>query len=213
MTLSQSGSSLSSVGPPTPYTVTGTASGSTATIMAKGAGTYVATFHLKLSADGTSFTGDWTDSQGSAGTATGTGGTKQTASPTPKLAQLPDPTDSKKTTGRIQSISGDNLTVVRGGKRYSASKDTMLQTGDIIETGKDTYVVAEFLIGGRVGINSDTKVAMTGERSVADVGPKTERVTIKKGSIWVKPGTTQELGGNMSGLQITSNGGTAGIRG
>ena len=76
VTFVQSGGSLKSTGTPTPYLVTGSASGSSAHFDAMGYGGYVATFSVTLSADGSTFKGTWVDNQGNAGTAVGRGGSK-----------------------------------------------------------------------------------------------------------------------------------------
>jgi hypothetical protein len=66
-----------------PYVFTGTASGRSAHVTGKGTGGYVAVFDVTMSADGSTFTGDWTDSQGQSGT---TKGTRPAPPPAPDLA-------------------------------------------------------------------------------------------------------------------------------
>jgi hypothetical protein len=91
-------------------------------------------------------------------TTTTTPPTFTTPVPPPPLPKLPA-IDPSKATGRMQSIAGANFTVIRDGKRYTATKDSLLQVGDVLETGKDTLAAIEFAIGGRVGINANTSTS------------------------------------------------------
>jgi hypothetical protein len=227
--LVQSGTAVTGTG--SPYTSTGTASGSTYTFTVMGAPPYTATFHMTMSADGKSASGNATDYQGRVFTVTGSGnGKPPTSDPpptttTPKTSPTPVPPptppklpaiDPSKATGRMQSIAGANLTVIRDGKRYTATKDSLLQVGDILETGKDTLVAIEFAIGGRVGINGNSKVTIVGDRNVnsSQTGPR--KVILNKGRMWVdefaSPKSDPQSGGPPA-LEITTNGGVTGIRG
>lgn len=215
----QAGSALTGTGG---YSIVGSVSGSTASFTTTSGGAYVATFKLTMSSDGKSLTGTASDTEGRSFSVTGAGDGKPATpetpkspetpappkSPSPKLEQLPG-VDPGKATGRIQSIVGPNFTVIRDGKRYAASQDSLLQTGDILETGKDTRAAVEFLIGGRAGMNTDTQIVMADERSVVDGEVGTKRAILKEGSIWVKA-DAKTL---KHPLEIQTNGGTLGIKG
>jgi FecR protein. len=227
--LVQTGTAVTGTG--SPYTSTGTASGSSYTFTAMGSPPYTATFHMTMSADGKSASGDATDYQGRVFTVTATGNGKPptsdrpttTTTPPTSTTPVPPPTlpklpaiDPSKATGRMQSIAGANFTVIRDGKRYTATKDSLLQVGDILETGKDTLAAIEFAIGGRVGINGNSKVTIVGDRDVesGQTGPR--KVILNKGRIWVNefasPHSDPQSGGPPA-LEITTNGGVTGIRG
>ena len=183
-----------------------------------------------MSADGKSLSGTATDTEGRSFSVTGSGAGKpasgKPADPekpaTPEKSATPETPKSttsklpllpvigpRKATSRMQSIAGPNLTVIRYGKRYAADQGSLLQTGDIIETGKGTVAAVEFLIGGRVGMNTETQVEMTGEREVDDHGVGPKRAILKEGSIWVKA-DAKTL---RQPIEIRTNGGTMGIKG
>ncbi|HXD54246.1 MAG TPA: hypothetical protein VN618_05795 [Solirubrobacteraceae bacterium] len=221
----QTGSELTGTGG---YTIVGSVSGSTANFKTTSGGKYVATFHLTMSADGKSLSGSAEDNEGRSFTVTATGAGKPateepakttTSIETPKPPEAPKPPSSKppllphvdpsKITGRIQSISGRNVSVVREGKRYAVEKNSELQTGDVVETGTGTFAALEFSIGGRVGINRESKVTMTGEREVTDGKPSGPRATIERGTVWVKPDSKSR----KEPIEIQTNGGVMGIKG
>lgn len=237
-TWTQSGSHLTGTGG---YTIDGTVSGSTATFVTTSGGSYVATFILTMSDDGKSLSGTATDNGGRSFSVTGTGNGKPATTDTttstatsnttttpanttttdttpapPKLPPLPA-IDPAKATGRVQAVKGSDFTVIRDGKRYSASKNTNLQVGDTIETGKNTIVAVEFLIGGRVGINELAQVTLTGDRNTDSRSTGPRKVTVTKGAMWVNE-SDRDHSGTYNGLpyyplEITTNGGVAGIRG
>jgi len=225
----QNGTQLTGTGG---YSISGSVSGSTATFTTTSGGSYVATFHVTMSADGKSLTGDATDNGGRTFSVTGSGNGKPpapdppTTTTTPPTSTTPVPPstlpklpaiDPREATGRMQSIAGANFTVIRDGKRYAATKDSLLQIGDILETGKDTVAAIEFAIGGRVGINRNTKVEIAGERKVTSSRTGPREVILHEGRMWVNESTrphqdpTSGLPPGM--LEITTNGGVTGIRG
>lgn len=225
-TWTQSGTSLTGTGG---YTIVGTVSGSTATFTTTSGGSYVANFTLTMSADGKSLTGTCYDNQGRSCTVTATGSgkpptetqtttTQTTTTTTAPASSGPPPLpaiDPAKATGRMQSLSGSGLTVIRDGKRYTATKDSLLQVGDVLETDKNTVVALEFLIGGRVGINKSSQVKIVSDRNVS--GSQTApRVKIESGSMWAQ--TARQKANENQGqvyrpLEIQTNGGVMGIRG
>ncbi len=201
-TWTQDGTHLTGTGG---YSITGSVSGSVATFTTTSGGAYVATFRLTMSADGTKLTGTAEDNQGRKFTVTGSGnGKPATSDKPPKLPEI-DPSTAK---GRILDIKGNNVTVIREGRRYSVDKNTLLRSGDIIETGDNTLLTLEFLIGGRVGINRNARVEITGDREVTDSSTGPRKLTLQRGSMWARPSSS----GNHP-LEIQTNGGTLGMRG
>lgn len=198
----QNGTQLTGTGG---YSITGSVSGSVASFVTTSGGAYVATFRLTMSADGTSLSGTAEDNQGRKFSITGSGNGKPPATSKPPKLPAIDPAKAK---GRIKDISGGNVTVIRDGQRYSVDKNTLLQAGDIIETGKGTLVLFEFSIGGRVGINSNARVEITGDREVTSSSTGPRKLTLQKGSMWAKPAGVID-----HPLEIQTNGGTMGVRG
>ena len=94
--------------------------------------------------------------------------TAQTEPPTSTYPALPNP-DPNDATARMMDIQppGGGVTVIRGGKTYSASETSQLQTGDIIKTDKNTRALFEFLVGGRVGIYKGVEVKMINSRAAS----------------------------------------------
>ncbi len=90
---------------------------------------------------------------------------------------------------------------------YNAYVGTTGIVSDRFKTSPETIAALEFFIGGRVGINKDTEVEVTSERSVADRGTSPQRIILHAGTIWMK---SQRL---RRPLEIQTNGGTMGIRG
>ena len=165
---------------------------------------YTATFKGTLADTGHTITGTWSDTYGQSGTFTATGGSGSGSSKPP----LPP---SDKPTGRLQSIEppGGGVTVRRGGVVYSATENSQLQTGDIITTDSQTLVSFEFLIGGRVGINSSTSVEMINDRAAAPVGVSIIRTLQKNWAIW----SGAEARALQTPNEIQTNGGVMGVRG
>lgn len=79
--------------------------------------------------------------------------------------------------------------------------------GDILVTGPLVVSSIEFVIGGRVGINSDSAVKVAGERWVEDARSDLKRIVLRKFGIWEKTKRLKEP------LDIQTNGGIVGIRG
>jgi hypothetical protein len=132
-------------------------------------------------------------------------------------AALPDLPPADNPTGRMMSIkpvdgaTTASVTVKRNGTLYSASQNSQLQTGDIIQTDAHTRALVEFLIGGRVGINVNTKVKMIGERSAsAPIGVSLAATLKKNWDIWVTGASAKQM---KAPIEIQTNGGTMGIRG
>lgn len=93
-------------------------------------------------------------------------------------------------------------------KAYPVSENSTGYVKDHYLTDPNTLAALEFLIGGRVGINSNTEIEVVNERSVADGAP-VKRVILSSGSVWVKAdGKTLK-----QPLEIQTNGGVMGIKG
>lgn len=70
-------------------------------------------------------------------------------------------------------------------RAYPVSENSTGYLKDHYLTDPNTVAALEFLIGGRVGINSNTEIEVIDERSVADGSP-VKRVVLSNGSLWVK---------------------------
>lgn len=90
--------------------------------------------------------------------------------------------------------------------RVARINDTV-EIGDVIRTAPDTVMALEFLIGGRVGINTGSCIRIITERSVADDETVFSRIVMRKGGIWTKASRLKEP------LEIQTNGGVMGIKG
>jgi hypothetical protein len=136
---------------------------------------------------------------------------KVSSPPRPKLPVPPTGTSTARVqaVGAVDPTKRTRLTVIRDGKVYSATADSLFQTGDLIRTDGNTLLTIEFLIGGRVGVNTSTEVELVNERAVADKDIGVKRAILKNGSIWVKA-DAKTL---KQPLEIQTNGGTMGIRG
>ena len=79
--------------------------------------------------------------------------------------------------------------------------------GDQIITDKNTGVVIEFVIGGRVGINRDAWVTIVSERSVADTTIDLKKIILRQAGALYKMYRLKEP------MEIQTNGGVMGIKG
>jgi hypothetical protein len=77
-----------------------------------------------------------------------------------------------------------------------------VQVGDEITTNANTVTAIEFSLGGRVWVNSNSEIVITGPRRVT--GP--DSVRVDKGSLWVRLEKMKEP------IEIQTNGGFMGIR-
>jgi YVTN family beta-propeller protein len=91
---------------------------------------------------------------------------------------------------------------------HRATVGSPIFQGDLIATDPNAKAVVEFVIGGRVGINTNATVVVAGERSVADVGPKKPIVVTLLLGVWgiatmtaPEPLEIQTNGGVMGGLK------------
>ena len=75
---------------------------------------------------------------------------------------------------------------------------------DKLRTSAGCVLAIEFIIGGRVGVNADSTVTVSGERSVANSNVSLKRVILRTGAMWKNTG---------SPLEIQTNGGVMGIKG
>jgi hypothetical protein len=135
--------------------------------------------------------------------------------PAPGSSELPPLPPATNPTARMQSLvsvgpkgSKPGVTVRRDGKDYAASVNSTLQTGDFVTTDDHTLAAAEFLIGGRVGINKSTDIEMVNERSVADGRISLKRAILKNGSLWLKA----DAKALKQPIEIQTNGGILGIK-
>lgn len=102
-----------------------------------------------------------------------------------------------------------HASIQRGGKGpiKALHAGDQVEVGDVISTDPNTVLSLEFGIGGRVGVNKDSKIEITGERNVAGVDTPIANVILRKGGLWAKAVKLKEP------LEIQSNGGVMGIKG
>lgn len=93
-------------------------------------------------------------------------------------------------------------------KAFQVSENSTGYLKDHYLTDPNTVAALEFLIGGRVGINSSTEIEILNERSVSD-GSAVKRVVLSSGSLWVKA----DAKSLKQPLEIQTNGGVMGIKG
>ena len=82
-----------------------------------------------------------------------------------------------------------------------------VELNDIIKTAPDAILALEFAIGGRVGVNKDSAVKVTSERSVSDCDVTLYRSVMRKFGLFSKIARLKEP------LEIQTNGGVLGIKG
>ncbi len=99
--------------------------------------------------------------------------------------------------------------IQRGGKGpiKALHAGDQVHVGDVISTDSNTVLFLEFGIGGKVGVNKDSKIEITAERNVAGVDTPIANVILRKGGLWAKAVKLKEP------LEIQSNGGVMGIKG
>jgi hypothetical protein len=107
----------------------------------------------------------------------------------------------------IRGPRGFGAHVRRGGTGplRSLFPGAMVGVGDVISTDGNTVMALEFGIGGRLGINKNSEITITGERSVSNNSP--DKFTLSKGGMWGKVGDLK------ADLEIQTNGGVIGIKG
>jgi hypothetical protein len=88
-------------------------------------------------------------------------------------------------------------------------RDTLLRVKDVIRTAPDTILAIEFLIGGRVSVNSGTVIEIVNERSVADGRNGIKRTFLKNASLWLK----SDSNALKEPIEIQTNGGVMGVKG
>ncbi len=99
-----------------------------------------------------------------------------------------------------------HLTVRRNGKILTPYEGMDLYQKDVITTDNNTVAAIEFSIGGRAGINRNSQIVITSERSVKSTA-ESPWPKISKGGMWAKCGKLKEP------LEIQTNGGVTGIKG
>lgn len=165
---------------------------------------YVATFVGTLAPGASSISGSWSDTLGQRGTFTATRAA-------PFMDPLPVPEASKRVS-RIQSLVRQKGTgpaggtVVRDGKTYPLASDSILQVGDVVHTDANSVATIEFLISGRVGLNSNATVRIDGDRSVSDLSTGTRTVPSRP-SMWIRPTNPTQP------LDIRTNAASLAVRG
>ena len=82
-----------------------------------------------------------------------------------------------------------------------------MQIGDGVSAGAYTRLHLEFVLGGRIGLNPNASIEITGERNAVDVGGPHIKLNHLAGYLWVKFTTVHEF------MEIQNSGGVAGIRG
>lgn len=103
--------------------------------------------------------------------------------------------------GPVESVAAVVIRNHAGVQGSVAHLNQMLFVGDIIKTGPDTVMLIEFLIGGRVGVNSSACIEIADERSVSE-----------EVSGWANPFKGM-FAMPKRPLEIQTNGGIMGIRG
>ena len=101
------------------------------------------------------------------------------------------------------------LIVIRGDTFAVGATNMALYVNDFIRTGPTCLAAIEFLIGGRVGINSGTIIEIVNERSVADGPISFGRLIAKNVSLWKKA----DANTLKQPIEIQTNGGVMGIKG
>ncbi len=92
---------------------------------------------------------------------------------------------------------------------FKAKRGERLYVGDKIFTGKQTVAAIEWLLGGKVGINSASKVHVVDDRTIHDDDPGLLRIVSHKIGIW---GDVEHREGPAR-VQIQTNGGVMGQQG
>ncbi len=135
--------------------------------------------------------------------------------PTPNTPTLSTPSpDDLVSVAKIDNIKPidkygtlPKLEVFRDGKWSAARTDMNVHIGDKLRTDDNTTAGFEFAIGGRVGINKNSTVTVTGERSSKADDSNRTKIVLDKGGMWAKCDKLKEP------LEIQTGGGVTGIKG
>jgi hypothetical protein len=111
--------------------------------------------------------------------------------------------------GLANGTSKVHALVFRGDMVAVAKENMLLQLHDRLCTGPDTLALIEFLIGGRVSVNSSTEVIVDTERSVVDGNNGAARTGNKALASLFK----LDARALKQPLEIQTNGGTMAIKG
>jgi len=113
---------------------------------------------------------------------------------------------------QIKSVHGTrtNLEYRRGNDPhwYTAYTDQDLYVGDQLRSNGNTLTALEFVIGGRVGINTNSEIQIVSDSRVKPVGEPTGLGTVfGDGGMWAKVPKRTDV------LEIQTSGGVMGIKG
>ncbi len=92
----------------------------------------------------------------------------------------------------------------RGGTTTPLKLGDFLQPGDVVGTDGNTVMAFEFVVGGRIGINTTSEVELNTERSVKAT---TDSLQLHDGHVSAKPSDPRVP------IEIQTNGGVMGIKG
>ncbi len=145
----------------------GTLSGHTLRLHSRGSSGYTYMETLTISADGSSWTGTLSDSNGTSGTDTGIRLDKPSVPPPAGR----NPADA---IGRVYEIKGRAfIQQGKNGPIRLLKKEDQIFVGDHIYTDENSVAAIELLIGGRIGMKKGTEIVVINEGEVAGIDPTT----------------------------------------
>ena len=109
---------------------------------------------------------------------------------------------------KFVEVHGNAYVIAADGTKRKAVLGTDLQVGDRIVTGPGTLLAIEFIVGSRVGVNSNASITVISEHSASDGLPS----PIEKGGLWAKF-DHGILADSKAHVEIQDNGGVMGIKG
>lgn len=113
--------------------------------------------------------------------------------------------ESKTAVASVVAIDGKLMLERPGAGKYAAFVQMPDYVGDKLTTEKNSVAAVEFVVGGKVGINPNSAIEITGNRSATDASGNVLRVT--SGAVWAK------FDKQKSPLLIRTPSATIGIRG
>lgn len=109
---------------------------------------------------------------------------------------------------KVVEIDGPKMTYQRLSNTAAAFPFMNTLVKDVFQTDANTVAALEFVTGGRVGINKNTKIAIVSESSVQEDGkPLVKRIKVQSGRIWAKVSKRKDP------LEVETAGGVMGIKG
>lgn len=113
--------------------------------------------------------------------------------------------ESKTVVASVVAIDGKLMLERPGAGKYAAFVQMSDYIGDRLTTEAKSVAAVEFVVGGKIGINPNSTVEITGNRSATDASGSVLRVT--SGAVWAK------FDKQKSPLLIRTPSATLGIRG